>query len=248
MSSVRSARSGTSDVASTNSVTSQPHASRPVKRSPSKQYRKIIAAEVASGDDYTFHDQRWTGDLHSPVRLIHYKTLPEHRLPVLRDRHQRATPGTDTRTHDARPVVSVHRQDSDASRATDVVYGHPYDEGERSIKLQHQQEKDTQHTISASSDTDQAAYRHDDDDDSITSHDSFNQDCSDVMNGFETCGDRVVITSQNTTSSRRLGDGKSLCCKFYGKQQLNVHTVTSIILVCNHALSKICKRHDVVST
>ena len=134
MSSVRSERSGKSGGGGSvrSSKTSQtPHDSRPVKRSPSKQYRKIIAAEVASGDDYTFADQHWQVDLHSPVRLISYKALAEHMRPLVAGQ-ELVSVRTRTRTSEHhRPVVAVQkdRTTSDATRTSadvDVVYGHPY--------------------------------------------------------------------------------------------------------------------------
>ena len=42
------------------------------QRSPSKSYRRVIEAEVASGEEYIYSDDAWKVDVHTPVRLLSY--------------------------------------------------------------------------------------------------------------------------------------------------------------------------------
>ena len=114
--------------------------SRSVKRTPSKQYRKIIANEVASGDSYIFADENWRSDLHSPVRLISYKQHqgyinpaaprkpPLERNPAIESKQAATSSGESN----PRPKVRRTREESQ-SDACSSDYGVRYEGDEQEI-------------------------------------------------------------------------------------------------------------------
>ena len=102
------------------------HRKRP-QRSPSKSYRRIIEAEVASGEEFIYADDQWKVDVHTPVRLLSYTQYLDFMDPRVAKKLIQSQQTRRSRTTTPQRHMPSLAESKVMTSIPDQSYGSPYE-------------------------------------------------------------------------------------------------------------------------